>query len=266
VFLFQDDYSPALAPNTNSDDLVAGYFNLKYTNQEIASALTYTHGIAKSKYQVARILKRLGLCRRYNEFFQESPLEDILQAMLEEVSGSGKCLGYRAMWRRLTHRRALHVRRDTVMELIRYVDPDGVEQRRRRRLMRRQYSNPGPNYLWHMDGYDKLKPYGFAIHGAIDGYSRRILWLEVANSNNNPDLISSYYLDTMQKLNVVPRVLRADMGTENVGVESLQCYFRYDNDDDFAGIKSFMYGKSTSNQRIEAWWCMFRRLGGDWWI
>ena len=32
------------------------------------------------------------------------------------------------------------------------------------------FSRKGPNYLWHMDGYDKLKPYGFCIHGAIDGY------------------------------------------------------------------------------------------------
>ena len=23
--------------------------------------------------------------------------------------------------------------------------------------------------MWHLDGYDKLKPYGFAIHGCIDG-------------------------------------------------------------------------------------------------
>ena len=27
----------------------------------------------------------------------------------------------------------------------------------------------GPNYVWHCDGYDKLKPYGFAIHGCMDG-------------------------------------------------------------------------------------------------
>ena len=33
----------------------------------------------------------------------------------------------------------------------------------------------GPNYAWHIDGYDKLKPYGFALHGCIDGYSRKIL-------------------------------------------------------------------------------------------
>lgn len=28
----------------------------------------------------------------------------------------------------------------------------------------------GPDFVWHLDGYDKLKPYGFAIHGCIDGY------------------------------------------------------------------------------------------------
>lgn len=28
----------------------------------------------------------------------------------------------------------------------------------------------GPNYLWHTDGYEKLNPYGFSIHGCIDGY------------------------------------------------------------------------------------------------
>ena len=27
----------------------------------------------------------------------------------------------------------------------------------------------GPDFVWHLDGYDKLKPYGFPIHGCIDG-------------------------------------------------------------------------------------------------
>ena len=30
-----------------------------------------------------------------------------------------------------------------------------------------------------MDGNDKLKPYGISIHGCIDGYSRKVLWLQV---------------------------------------------------------------------------------------
>ena len=28
----------------------------------------------------------------------------------------------------------------------------------------------GPNFIWHVDSYDKLKPFGFPINGCIDGY------------------------------------------------------------------------------------------------
>lgn len=30
--------------------------------------------------------------------------------------------------------------------------------------------------------------------------------------------------------------------------------------------KSFMYGRSTANQRIEGWWSMLRKHCSDWWI
>ena len=53
----------------------------------------------------------------------------------------------------------------------------------------------GPNHLWDIDGYDKLKPFGFCIHGAIDGFSRRILWLDVGYTNNYPTVISQNYVD-----------------------------------------------------------------------
>ena len=55
------------------------------------------------------------------------------------------------------------------MQLLRDIDPAGVAARRSHRLRRREYNSKGPNYLVHIDGYDKLKPFGFAIHGAIDG-------------------------------------------------------------------------------------------------
>ena len=52
-----------------------------------------------------------------------------------------------------------------------------IPRHKAQRLVRHRYYAQSPNYVWHVDGYDKLKPYGFCIHGAIDGYSRRILWL-----------------------------------------------------------------------------------------
>lgn len=33
----------------------------------------------------------------------------------------------------------------------------------------------GPNFVWHLDGYDKLTPYGFPIHACIDGYNSVII-------------------------------------------------------------------------------------------
>ena len=53
--------------------------------------------------------------------------------------------------------------------------PEGVSARSRHKLQRPLYNARRPNYVWHIGGYDKIKPYGFAIHGSIDGYSREIL-------------------------------------------------------------------------------------------
>lgn len=45
-----------------------------------------------------------------------------------------------------------------------------------------------------------------------------------------------------------PTIVRADRGTENCNVASLQPFLRENASDSFRGEKSFMYGKSTSNQ------------------
>lgn len=44
------------------------------------------------------------------------------------------------------------------MLLLNILHPVSVAYRRARRLHRQKHANPGTNYLWHVDGYDKLKP------------------------------------------------------------------------------------------------------------
>jgi hypothetical protein len=146
------------------------------------------------------------------------------------------------------------------------IDPEGVSLRKAHRLNRRRYCAKGPNYIWHVDGYDKLKQFGLCIHAAIDGYSRRIIWLEVGASNNDPKCIANYYIDSIKTLKLVPRIIRADCGTENTLLSFLQPLLRRSHNDTMAGIKSFMFRRSTSNQRIEAWWSYLRRQGIHWWI
>ena len=69
----------------------------------------------------------------------------------------------------------LQVPRIVVQETLEELDPEGTERRKAHRLKQRQYHNPGPNHSWQVDGYDKLKPFDFPIHGAIDGFSKKIL-------------------------------------------------------------------------------------------
>jgi hypothetical protein len=64
----------------------------------------------------------------------------------------------------------------------------------------------------------------------------------------------------------LPRVVRADAGTENVNVSGIQRFLRKNVQDSFKSEKSFMYGKSTSNQRIESWWSFLRKSFTDWWM
>ena len=51
-----------------------------------------------------------------------------------------------------------HVPQYTIQTLMRDMNPERTKSRIRHRLKRRVYSNPGPNYAWHIDGHDKLKP------------------------------------------------------------------------------------------------------------
>jgi hypothetical protein len=110
-----------------------------------------------------------------------------------------------------------------------------------------------------------LKPFGFSIHGCIDGFSRSLIWLEVGPTNKNPEVIGKYYLDAILQIGGVPEKMRSDDGTENSIVEVLQIFLRSQHDE-HSGLASFSIGTSTSNQRIEAYWSHLIRDGPGWWV
>lgn len=243
--------------------LIMDYFEQGYTYKEIIHFLQSCNSIFLSERHLKRILKGLGLKRKC---LPQSDINEIVESILKELNGSGSCLGYKSLWRRIKNKYCLNVKRDIVMKILQEADPIGVEARSKARLKRRQYIVPGPNFLWHVDGYDKLKPFGFAIHGCIDGYSRKIIWLKVASSNNNTKYISWYFLNALKDTKCVPTLLRSDRGTENSIIALLQKNIRRSHSDCLAGDSSYIAGRSTSNQRIESYWSQMRRLGGNWWI
>ena len=88
----------------------------------------------------------------------------------------------------------------------------------------------------------------------------------MTRSNNKPENVAGFYLDCVKVNGGCPILLRTDCGTENGVMAGMQCYFRQNGRDAFAGEKSHKYGSSPANQRIGAWWSHFRRGRAGWWI
>lgn len=246
------------------DDVIAELFHRGFRQGEMLLFLL-KQGFNFSKSSLKRRLRRLNLYRRKN-----FTLFDEVRSFLEsQLILSGRLHGYKWMHLKCLHS-GINVKQETVRRLMNIIDPHGVSLRRKRKLVRRQYFNKGPNYLWHIDGYDKLKPYGICISGCIDGYSRKIIWLRASHTNNNPKVIAGYFVEAVEKLKGVPQSVRTDMGTENSYVEDIQIYLHHANvTEQFTNnnaLPPFLYGTSHGNQRIECWWSMLRKHFSQYWM
>lgn len=66
-------------------------------------------------------------------------------------------IGYRQMTQRFVNNHLLAVGQEIVRKLLKIIYPYGVELGAQHRLKNRQHWNRGPNNLWHIDGYLKLR-------------------------------------------------------------------------------------------------------------
>ena len=96
-----------------------------------------------------------------------------------------------------------HYWHESVRLILKELDPLGDEQRGRHSLTRRTYISTGPNHTWHIGGYNKFKPFGFVIHGAIGSYSWKVLWSSVGSSNNDPNAIVYYFINCVVDIQVL---------------------------------------------------------------
>ena len=215
-------------------------------------------GYILSRRHLGRLLARYGLQRR-----QYCNLEDLANFIDQMLQGSGIMHGYRWMYERCLAN-GYRCRKEDVRLILGALDADGVELRKRHRLRRRQYSAAGPNFIWHIDGYDKLKPFGLCVSGCIDGFSRKIIWLDVYKTNSDPKVIGGYYITAVQKLNGCPLIMRTDPGTENACIRDFHKYLLRNRDPE--GNYVYLCGSSTANQRIEAFWGQLRKECIEYWL
>lgn len=238
------------------------YFDDGFAYMEIIEMLRVRHDVSISLSTLKRYFKKNKWKRRALETVRSS-IYDIRQAIQTELDGSGQGLGYRRIHRILTGK-GIICRREDVRKLLLELDRESVDLRRNRRLHRRKYVTRGPNYVWHIDGHDKLKPFGFSIHGCIDGFSRKLIWLEVGPSNKLPEVIAQFYMESVSKYGC-PRYVKADAGTEHALIEPIHIALRMTDDDEDLALNSFSIITSPQNQRIEAYWSILRRDKIGWW-
>ena len=161
--------------------------------------------------------------RHFGIFYsdKEVTVDDVRQAVAEEMDGPGKLLGYRAMQKKIRQEHELNVPRDLVHAVMYDLDPEGLEARgvgAKKRKPKGHFTTKGPNFVHSVDGHDKLmgyqnSTYPLAIYGCIDTASRKLLWLHVWVSNSDPQVIGRWYLEYLYETRTLPTELRGQYGS-----------------------------------------------------
>jgi hypothetical protein len=158
------------------------------------------------------------------------------------------------------------------------------------KMRRGEMKVAGPNQVFSVDGYDKLKDFGFEIYAFIDGYSRYVPQVYIGIDNRTAVSVLKQYLVLIRRTMKIPQLLRGDKGVETPlmawahvllrRVQHLVVQERADRGGDHIPLhfnQAFSWGKSTRNIRIERWWkgladlslreyrIYFRSLADDGW-
>ena len=108
----------------------------------------------------------------------------------------------------------------------------------KRRLRRRQYHSKGPDFLWHIDSYDKLKQYGlYASTDLLTGFREKSYGLMCTKPAVTPVSLQDTISKQCPNRGVCPAFMRGDNVTENGIVAQMQEFL--------SGNNTFFYEKKA---------------------
>ena len=173
------------------------------------TSISSTLGISRTT--LWRRLSKLGLCVQRFTTIDDSTLDSIIEGLVNRFPNAGieMITGY-------LRSANIFLTRSRIRNSLVRVSPAGMILRQLTTTVRRVYSVPAPNSLWHIDGLHCLIRWRLVIHGGVDGFSRLIVYLK-CSENNRADTVLELFLHAVRHYGWLSHV-RSDLGMENIEV------------------------------------------------
>lgn len=262
------------------------FYTYGFNDASILRDIQIQDRLQASPFAIRRIRWENGMKRRFRTSEErEAALRTAIQFLESDLQQSTaiRNMGRGYLYHYVRQQGNILVSQNRLYNFYRSILPEEVQKRREGNFKHRtDFSVPGPNFLWCLDGYEKLKRFGFQIYACVDAYSRCIIWFYVGRSATTSLSTLKQYLRTIQRLGMRPFFTRSDHGVETplwvaaqamlaqVGPAEISYEDEAGNQHRYRQgerIQScHMYGPSTRNIRIESWWSQLRKGATDRWI
>lgn len=246
----------------------------KVLNDHFMLLQLHSEGFIITKTGLSRIRRDLGLWRRQTPEMIAERIQELRRFFENEAELHTKLETYGRTFLYVFVRRNQHIlSRRALFSCFRDFSPTCVTERwNTMRYRRAGWTTPGPDFIWSLDAYDKLKAWGIEIYASIDAYSRFITWFYVGISSGTSRSVLAQYLDVLSQRKTMPNIIRSDRGGETILMAGAHYYLsktrvrvREGTIQDVRFNDCWIYGKSTHNEKIESWWLRLSKGRAKFW-
>jgi hypothetical protein len=233
------------------------YFSAQSIDDETMLRILRQESFTVSLRGLISIRKDLGIYRNSSPYAPKLSREELADIVNKEFAKGGVLDYGRVQLTSYFRQQRYIIPRDLLFKTAKSHPQykERVEDRTRKLNRRRgEYSVPGPDFLWSIDGYMKLEQFGIEIYAAIDVRTRLVLWVYVGVSARTQISVLMQYIRTLKITARKPYKIRSDRGVETPMLGDAHFALSQKENPNVQFSEVFIYGTSVMNQRIEAWW------------